>query len=57
MPDLAPRRAGAYRQRAHQLRETAARETHEDRRRHMLELAAQYQRAADTLAASAGCAD
>ena len=50
MPDLAPRRAGAYRHRAHQLTETAAREPHEDRRRHMLELAAQYQRPADTLA-------
>ena len=53
----AHRRAGAYRHRAHQLTDTAAREPHEDRRRHMLELAAQYQRAADTLAASAGCAD
>jgi len=44
------RRAGAYRYRANQLREIAAREPHEDRRRHMLELAAQYQRAADGLA-------
>jgi uncharacterized protein YbbK (DUF523 family) len=31
-------------------RMTAAREPHEDRRRHMLDLAATYRRAADTLA-------
>jgi|RhiMetdeSRZDD1v2_1073273.scaffolds.fasta_scaffold473642_3 hypothetical protein len=50
----AHRRAGAYRHRAHQLTDTAAREPHEDRRRHLLELAAQYQRAADALAAPSG---
>jgi hypothetical protein len=32
------------REMTHQLTDTAARELHEDRRRHLLELAAQYQR-------------
>jgi hypothetical protein len=55
MPDLAPRRAGAYRHRAHQLTETAARELRDEgRRRHLLELAAQYQRAADAMAPPVG---
>jgi hypothetical protein len=54
MPDRhARRRAGAYRHRAHQLTEKAAKEWQEDRRRHLLELATQYQRAADTLASPA----
>jgi hypothetical protein len=50
MSDLASRRAGAFRHRAHQLTEAASHEWRdEERRRHLLELAAQYQRAADTL--------
>jgi hypothetical protein len=50
MPITDARRAGAFRHRAHQLTEQATREWREDRRRHLLELAATYQRTADALA-------
>ena len=44
------RRAAAYRQRAQQLTETARHEWREDVRRHMLDQAATFQRAANALA-------
>ena len=44
--------AGLYRQQAHQLAETAAREPREDRRRYMLELVATYEPAAYQLVPS-----
>jgi hypothetical protein len=50
MPITDARRAGAFRHRAHQLTEQATREWREDRRRHLLELAATYQRTAGALA-------
>jgi hypothetical protein len=43
---IASRRAAAYRQRAQQLTEIAAHEWREDVRRHMLDQAATFQRAA-----------
>jgi hypothetical protein len=48
---FASRRAAAYRQRARELAEVAAHEWRDEgRRRHLVELAAQYQRTADALA-------
>ena len=47
---FAIRRAAVYRARAHELGEAAAREWQEDRRRHMLDQAATFQRAADQMA-------
>jgi hypothetical protein len=44
------RRASVYRQRAQQLTETAVHEWREDVRRHMLDQAATFQRAADAMA-------
>jgi hypothetical protein len=44
------RRAGMYRHRAHELAERAKEIPGEDDRRHMLELAATYERTADSLA-------
>ena len=46
---IAARRASAYRQRAQQLKETAAHERREDVRRHLLDQAATFQRAADAI--------
>ena len=52
MPDRhASRRAGIYRHRAKQLAESAAHEFRDEgRRRHLLDLAATYQRVADAMA-------
>jgi len=47
---IAIRRASIYRQRARQLAEAATREPREIERRHLLGLAAMYQRSADDLA-------
>jgi hypothetical protein len=48
---LASRRAGAFRRRADQLTEAAARELRDEvRRQHLLDLAATYRRSADALA-------
>ena len=47
---IAIRRASIYRQRARQLAEAATREPREIERRHLLGLAATYQRIADDLA-------
>ena len=47
---IAIRRASIYRQRARQLADAAAREPREIERRHLLGLAAMYQRSADDLA-------
>jgi hypothetical protein len=47
---IATRRAAAYRIRAQQLGQIAAREWREDVRRHLLDQAATYQRAADAMA-------
>jgi hypothetical protein len=46
---IASRRAAVYRHRARELAETAAREWHEDRRRHLLDQAATFQRAAEQM--------
>ena len=48
------RRAAVYRNRARNLTEIADREPFEDRRRHMLDVAASYQRAADLMAPPSG---
>ena len=50
---IAARRAAAYRQRAQQLTQIAAQEWREDVRRHLLDQAATYQRAADAMGAAA----
>ena len=47
---FAIRRAAAYRQRAQQLSQIAAYERREDVRRHILDQAATFQRAADAMA-------
>ncbi|HEY6701994.1 MAG TPA: hypothetical protein VI137_14490 [Pseudolabrys sp.] len=47
---IAVRRAAVYRQRALELSETAREERREDVRRHMLDQAATFQRAADAMA-------
>ena len=49
--DLDSRRSGAFRNRAHQLTEAAARELRDDnRRQHLLDLATTCRRSADALA-------
>ena len=51
MSDQPHHRAGAYRRRAKELATASQQEgRYEDRRRHLLDLAATYQRAADQLA-------
>ena len=47
--DFATRRAAAYRERAQQLSQIAAHEWREDVRRHLLDQAATFQRAADAM--------
>jgi hypothetical protein len=51
---IAIRRAAVYRQRAEELTETAREERREDVRRHLLDQAATFQRAADAMAPASG---
>jgi hypothetical protein len=51
---IAHRRAAVYRQRAQELSDTAREERREDVRRHLLDQAATFQRAADAMAPASG---